>query len=613
MHQTLKTMKNNILLSLLLLATSFTVVAQKVIPEGLKYDLPGKFEEMEVAPGGILLVGTSDGFSAIDAHKPGLVYTYNALGKIKADEMDLIEGFPWVMLHQGGKLAARSKKVILDYITGKPIFESEKFNWWGPIGYKFFPERGEVVLWGGHASANSALGIYDIEKGKELFFFDVSDKKNGGGFPNWNEMKFQGDRVFIPTLRSIICINLADKKVEWVCKDLSSSTVGLSYMWDDESKSTFAYQGFLKAKMFKINNQDGSLVWKKPVSVSGAIKEVRKVKGGLLVYAEEEKSFEVNIYDIESGQKLWKKSFEDKGGIRASIYTDNSLIFGTSIGEVNTLNFDGTTVLKKPIETGAGYIVFELTPEGNLFYLTSMYMGIADLKSGEFVKKPVKFKKVEQMITNYDEQNKRFVVSTGNEVFFVDKEGNISKVADIQFKGDEVPNKIEFREGGILLSSAQNAMLIDYGGKEKYSVYFKAPGTSVAGKLLAGAVMAASAGMAAANAAQAGAIRGVTPIGYVSDEQRSAERSAKNFGSMATSAAAIMSQRFKATAATKNHLYILTKLDEGVGLVRINKDTGQKDGELVLKDKKPIYKIDEDFGVLYFKKEDKQIVAYDLR
>jgi len=215
------------------------------------------------------------------------------------------------------------------------------------------------------------------------------------------------------------------------------------------------------------------------------------------------------------------------------------------------------------------------------------------------------------MITNYDEQNKRFVVSTGNEVFFVDKEGNISKVADIQFKGDEVPNKIEFREGNILLSSAQNAMLIDYSGKEKYSVYFKAPGTSVAGKLLAGAVMAASAGMAVANAAKAGAIRGLTPIG--SDEQRSAERSAENFGSIATSAAAVMSQRFKATAATKNHLYILTKLDEGVGLVRINKDTGQQDGELVLKDKKPIYKIDEDFGVLYFKKDDKQIVAYDLR
>lgn len=50
-------------------------------------------------------------------------------------------------------------------------------------------------------------------------------------------------------------------------------------------------------------------------------------------------------------------------------------------------------------------------------------MGIANLKTSEFVKKPVKFKKVVQTITAYDEANERFVASTGNEVFFVDKKG----------------------------------------------------------------------------------------------------------------------------------------------------------------------------------------------
>jgi hypothetical protein len=74
-----------------------------------------------------------------------------------------------------------------------------------------------------------------------------------------------------------------------------------------------------------------------------------------------------------------------------------------------------------------------------------------------------------------------------------------------------------------------------------------------------------------------------------------------------------MTQRFKATAVTKNHLYILTKLDDGVGLVKLNKDTGKVDGEIILKDKKPVYKIDEDFGVFYFQKSDKEIIGYDMR
>lgn len=183
-------------------------------------------------------------------------------------------------------------------------------------------------------------------------------------------------------------------------------------------------------------------------------------------------------------------------------------------------------------------------------------------------------------------------------------------MVDIEFKGDETPNKIEFRQGGILLSSAQNAMLIDYSGKVAYNIYYKAPGISTAGKLLAGALVAASTGIAAANAAKAG---GVSPISYKSDDQRRAEINAKAFSDIANSGIGVMKQRFKATTATKNHLYILTKLEDGVGLVRINKDTGEKDGELVLRDKKPEYKIDEDFGVLYFKKNDKQIVAFDLR
>ncbi|MCF8254801.1 MAG: hypothetical protein K9J84_09520, partial [Bacteroidia bacterium] len=74
-----------------------------------------------------------------------------------------------------------------------------------------------------------------------------------------------------------------------------------------------------------------------------------------------------------------------------------------------------------------------------------------------------------------------------------------------------------------------------------------------------------------------------------------------------------MSKKFRATEATKNHLYILTKLDDGVGLVKINKDNGQKEAELILKDKKPEYKVDEDFGVLYYKKENKLIIGFDLR
>jgi hypothetical protein len=68
-----------------------------------------------------------------------------------------------------------------------------------------------------------------------------------------------------------------------------------------------------------------------------------------------------------------------------------------------------------------------------------------------------------------------------------------------------------------------------------------------------------------------------------------------------------------ATKETKDFLYILTKLDEGVGLIKLKKDSGEKVAELILKDKKPEYEVDDLFGILYFKKDKKQIVSYDLR
>ena len=73
-----------------------------------------------------------------------------------------------------------------------------------------------------------------------------------------------------------------------------------------------------------------------------------------------------------------------------------------------------------------------------------------------------------------------------------------------------------------------------------------------------------------------------------------------------------MLKRFKATSATKDAQFVLTKLDEGVGLVKLNKDTGAVEKEIVLKDKKPAYKVDEFGGYLYYKPNDKTIYAYNL-
>ena len=73
-----------------------------------------------------------------------------------------------------------------------------------------------------------------------------------------------------------------------------------------------------------------------------------------------------------------------------------------------------------------------------------------------------------------------------------------------------------------------------------------------------------------------------------------------------------MSKRFKASAQTQNDKFILTKLSSGVGLVKLDKNSGKKLKEILLKDKKPTYKIDDVERILYYQAGKSTIYAYKI-
>ena len=74
-----------------------------------------------------------------------------------------------------------------------------------------------------------------------------------------------------------------------------------------------------------------------------------------------------------------------------------------------------------------------------------------------------------------------------------------------------------------------------------------------------------------------------------------------------------LSTRFKSTAAIDNAQFVLTSLDGGTGLVKVNKYTGKVDKEIVLNDKKPEYEVDEFGGYLFYKANNSTIYSYNLK
>ncbi|MEE1974304.1 hypothetical protein V1H85_17760, partial [Maribacter flavus] len=110
----------------------------------------------------------------------------------------------------------------------------------------------------------------------------------------------------------------------------------------------------------------------------------------------------------------------------------------------------------------------------------------------------------------------------------------------------------------------------------------------------------ASTAMAVDAAARAGANRNY--LGQYNSYGAQMNRASQMFAAIGTVSFNEMAKRFKASAATENSQFILTKLDSGVGLVKINKDSGNVEKEILLKDKKPVYKVDEYGGFLYYQR-----------
>src|SRR5690606_186550 len=94
----------------------------------------------------------------------------------------------------------------------------------------------------------------------------------------------------------------------------------------------------------------------------------------------------------------------------------------------------------------------------------------------------------------YDAKNKRYLISTGQEILAIDENtGEVSSLAAYKFQGSEYPNKMIMRNEGILLTSDQNMLFLGFDGSQKFHEFYKAPGKSAAGAILMGALTVASA------------------------------------------------------------------------------------------------------------------------
>ncbi|NGM62408.1 PQQ-binding-like beta-propeller repeat protein [Sphingobacterium sp. SGG-5] len=602
---------------------------QKTTPEHL-YDMGGKIDFFTLSESGVLLVAGGGGLAGIHpgAEKPHFVFT--EYGKVKEEELEFVPASPYVIVNQGSLLT--SKKTVIDLVTGKVLFATEDNGWRNIAQAKVFLPQNKLVVIGNRSKKEDyllATGIYDLATGKQDGFASLDPKagkvRMGNSVPQSSGEPFlSGDRVLVPTTKSMVCANFKNGEIVWTA-DLDKIS------WMSADKTGREIYGFEErpngdTRIHKISNT-GELLWKKERKIKGKISRFEILPQGLAIVSDVDNSGKSGIaklvvgnseskiafLDAATGEDLWEKAPKTKGYVQHFYILEDGILFGIYSGGINKISFDGTTLFKKPLKTGENIHTMARTPQG-VIYITDTDANIIDLSTGESVwNNPIKYKKARGVVSTYDKDHGRYLISTGDEVLAIDeKDGGVSTLAKIEFKEKEVPGQIVVRDGGILLAADQNLCMLDFEGKEKFHGYYKSPGQGGFLKATYGVLAVASMAMSSAAAYQGGrygTYAGSNQLNSYGEQMKAYQEGFANIASVSFTA---MNKRFKATSATENAQFILTALDAGIGLVKINKDTGKAEKEIVLKDKKPEYKVDDWGGYLYYKSGNGEVSAFKL-
>ena len=596
-------------------------MAQKAEAPDFKYDVGAKINEMTLTQGGTMVVATNDGLVGIKPGSNDLLFNFTDYGRVKPEELTFIPNSPYVMVGQTGFGALTTKKAVIDYMSGKTLFSTENNGWkliW--TCHVMMPQNKLVVSGQRRKDDNyaNAVAIYDLNTGEQESYFTMKGSEQVSGRP-----LLLSNGLILPTSKGIGKVDMNTGELVW---KLGLKNVG--WMVADESEQEI--YGFVgkpnggSTKVHKIS-ADGRELWEEGHKVKGNVVNFEILPEGLAVVSNVDNSgrsglgaltagrseSKIGFLSAETGEDLWEKAPKTKGYVQHFYIMDDGILFGIYEGGINKISFGGETLFKKPLKTGENILTMASTPQG-LIYITSEDANIVNLETGEQVwDKPLKYRRADAVSSAYDANNQRYLIGADENIFAVDaNSGTVSDFAEVEFEGRENPTSIEVRGSGILLCSDQNMMLLNWEGASNWHEYHRAPGKSAFGAILMGAVAVASAATAAAAYSEANAHR--NQLGqYTSTGEAYNDLGA---GMAAASGASIaeMLKRFKATSATQNAQFILTKLDDGVGLVKVNKDTGAIEKEIILKDKKPEYQVDEFGGVLYYKADNSTIYAYDL-
>jgi hypothetical protein len=378
------------------------------------------------------------------------------------------------------------------------------------------------------------------------------------------------------------------------------------------------------------NISDGNLLWTDDLEVNGALGHVVFLDSGLLVLPDDGNRTKINLFDYDTREGLWGKKGRGipiKGGVYDYLESGEGILLVSRTSNNDFLNFldpvTGTITFEKPVKVD-GTVVGIVALDNSILYITSESMNLLDHHTGS-----LKWDK--SIATNAsltaEHQGKLYVFDNNSGILKVVDlaSGQVTELSNekLKFQGSESPRQLEVMQDGIFLHSDQNVAKYNFDGSLAFQEYYAAPrepgwkrALLYAESVRAAYIGAASYYVSGALAAAENDIRREDPVsgelvaqvGYAYGQLGDA---ASQYAGAAFRQA---SARQKATTAGRDFMFIMSKQEKEVVLLKVSKQNGKVEGEINLgRDREPIYAVDDITGQVYYCNGDTGLVSYQVR
>ena len=553
---------------------------------------------------GHIVVGLETGLAMLDGATGQTVWKRDDLKGIKETEYTEINYTPVLLIaDNSGTLAKKTRLFALDQLTGQTLWETDKVSGY-TVQVSPVPNRDMVVFLTTKSSTmikdKPDISALKLSTGELLWQTEYTDKVD---LYMKEKVRRSGSGA---ALGNALFGNPFGGFTDQPRYDLSGENPPVF----DGDAMYLTYAG-----LHRYDLKTGALVWKASYDVTDG--SLKKTNGQAIIDGETIYTSANNIIraiDKASGAVRWQSKDYGKGGM-AEIQVFGDTLYGRMGGQffsgkqreyvkktpIGVVALNKQTGAEQWIYTGAKNSITNMVilpaqnalligDEKNLIGLDLASQG----KVKEAYKIPLKFK---------------FKLGAGAiagkvaKIGFGGLSGAFSKGPDTT---DEPVALIRQENGTVVARGRQHLLAFNPASREiVWSTKFEAPGVSGWQQIAMTAITFATAVMQQANKESYAA----------SGDWGSAFNENDRLLANLTNYQNFMNKRYSATKQTGNIVYVLTDLkngkDKGAGVVGVNLMSGQGINQLMFKDKKPDYEVDEAAGRLFNLDKD-TLAAYTI-